>query len=346
MATTRIGIVGAGAVGSVVGGLLTKAGYDVTLIDQWPEHVETMRRHGLRLSGLSGEQTIPVRALHVHEAQSIETPLDLAFVSVKAYDTEWATHLACAYLAPDGLIVDCQNGINDHRVAAIAGKERTLGCVILIGSGMYEPGHALRTDGGTIGFKVGEHDGLETERARRVVEILNAVAPTRLTTNLWGERWSKLALNCMVNPIAALSGYGTAECRTHEGPRRLAIHIGAEVITVGRACGHDIEPTWGIAAQRFVDAAAGHGVDVLLADLAKDTQTRGRSGRPSMLQDVLRGRRTEIDALNGYVVERGREHGIPTPFNAAIVAEFRRRGVKLVPDPANLEPLLAMLPRR
>src|SRR5262249_8354309 len=156
---------GAGAIGCVVGGLLTRAGRDVTLIDQWPEHVETMKKNGLRLSGTCGDHVIPVTALHIHEAQGLREGFDAVFVSVKAYDTEWATHLATTYLrGPHGVVVDFQNGINDERVAAIAGRERTLGCVITIGAGMYEPGHASRTDSGTVGFKVGELDGSDTER--------------------------------------------------------------------------------------------------------------------------------------------------------------------------------------
>src|SRR5437762_12885828 len=94
----RIGIIGAGAIGCVVGGLLTKAGRDVTLIDQWPEHVETMRRQGLRLSGTCGEHTVKVKALHLHEAQGLVEPFDAVFVAVKGYDTAWATALGAAYL--------------------------------------------------------------------------------------------------------------------------------------------------------------------------------------------------------------------------------------------------------
>src|SRR3970040_2777619 len=129
----RIGIIGAGAIGCVVGGLLTKAGRDVTLIDQWPEHVETMKTKGLHLSGTCGDHQIPVRALHIHEAQLIETPFDAAFVAVKSYDTEWATALAVRSLRePDGVVVDFQNGINDERLAAVAGRGGPLGCVIAI----------------------------------------------------------------------------------------------------------------------------------------------------------------------------------------------------------------------
>ena len=112
--STRIGIIGVGAIGSVVGGLLTKAGHDVTLIDQWPDHVEAMKKVGLRLSGTCGEHLIPVRALLIHELQSVAEPFDAVFISVKSYDTEWALALGLSYLKkPDGIIVDFATGAWD-----------------------------------------------------------------------------------------------------------------------------------------------------------------------------------------------------------------------------------------
>jgi 2-dehydropantoate 2-reductase len=341
----RIGILGAGAIGCVVGGLLTKAGHDITLMDQWPEHVEALRRDGLRLSGTCGDHVIPVTAMHLHEMQRITRPFDAVFVAVKSYDTEWATALGLSYLArPDGVVVDFQNGINDERVAAVAGRERTLGCVILIAAGMYEPGHAMRTDAGHAGFKIGELDGRDTARARALAGIMSAVAPTTVTTNLFGERWSKLAINCMANPVAGLSGLGTTEIRVEPGPRRLAVFLAAEVIRVGRARGFEVEPIWGIAAQRFLDAVEGRGLAEVEADISKDAKSRS-GGRPSLLQDVMRGRRTEIDYLNGYVVAEGRKAGVPTPVNDAVVELYRRHGVgALKPDPRNLEPLLKLIP--
>jgi 2-dehydropantoate 2-reductase len=342
---TRIGIIGVGAIGSVVGGMLTKAGRDVTLIDQWPEHVESMKQRGLRLSGTCGEHLIPVKACHLHEVQAIPDPLDAVFVAVKGYDTEWATQLALTCLSgPDGVVVDFQNGINDERVAAVAGKDRTLGSVITIGAGLYEPGHAIRTDSAPVGFKIGELNGVDSPRAQALARIMNDVAPSTVTTNLFGERWSKLAVNCMANPLAGLSGLGSAEVRTERGPRRLAIHIAAEVIKVGRACGHEVEPIWGVAAQRFVDAVAGKGLPEVEAEMMVGARQIA-GGRPSFLQDVMKRRKTEIDYLNGYVCEQGRRVGVPTPFNDAVAETVRRHRVgALKPDPANLEPLLKLLP--
>ena len=332
----RIGIVGAGAIGCVVGGMLARAGHDVTLIDQWPEHVDKMQRDGLRLSGTIEDQTLPVTALHLHELQHVVEPFDLAFIAVKGYDTDWATSLILPYLSPDGLVVDFQNGINDQRVAEIVGGDRTLGCVITIGAGLYEPGHALRPDTRTLGFRIGEHDGRETERAGQIAKIMSDVEGAEVTSNLWGERWAKLAVNCMANPIAGLTGYGSADVRRRADTRGLCIRLAAEVIEVGEALGHDIEPVWGIAPAKFLDAVAGHGVTALERELDEGASALGE-GRPSFLQDVLRGRRTEIDQLNGYVVERGREVEVLTPVNAAVVNVIHSFAVgQLHPDPGHL----------
>ena len=340
---------GAGAIGANVGGRLTQAGYDVTLIDQWPQHVDAMKARGLRLSGTAGDHVVPVRALHLHEAQAIRDPFDAVFLAVKSYDTEWATMFAVRFLRePDGVIVSFQNGINDERVAAIAGRGRTLGCVITFGAGLYEPGHALRTDQiveGRVNFKIGELDGRHTDRARRLAEIVNHVGPTEVTSNLAGERWAKLAQNAMGNAIAGLSGYGSAQLRTVPLVRRLEIYIAAETVRVARAAGVDIAPITGIAPQRYVDASEGRGFAELDAEMARRGSPATDLGRPSLLQDVLRGRRTEVVELNGQVAAEGRRLGVPTPVNEAVVREMNRHTVgEFTPDPRHLEPLARVLP--
>ena len=348
----RIGIMGAGAIGCNVGGMLARAGHDITFIDQWPAHVEAMRTTGLKLSGTWPDYLVPPEsftALHLYEAQRITQPFDAAFLAVKGYDTEWATMFILRYLKePDGVIVDFQNGINDERVAAVAGRHRTLGCIITIGAGLYEPGVALRTDSintERVGFKIGELDGSDTERARNLAEIMNAVTVTKTTTNLFGERWSKLAANSMANPVAGLSGLGTGELRTNPPARRISIQVAAEVVKVAKAAGYQVEPINGIEAQRYIDGAEGKGLASLESDLIAGAAFSTGAGRPSLLQDVIRGRRTEIEDLNGLVVAEGKRLGIPTPFNAAIVREVTRHEVgTLKPDIKNLDPIAALLP--
>src|SRR5205823_8597225 len=116
--------------------------------------------------------------------------------------------------------------------ARLVGRQRARGCVITIRGGLYEPGVAERTDDAPIGFTVGEVDGPPTERVSHLVEVLNTDIPSRATPNLAGERWSKLAVNCLANPLAGLSGYSTADVLIQPAPRAIAIQVAAEVIRV------------------------------------------------------------------------------------------------------------------
>ena len=332
-----IGIVGAGAIGGIVGGQLARAGFDVTLIDPWIDHVDAIRRRGLRISGpLIGDVVVPVRALHVHEVERLDGQFDVGIVAVKSWSTEWASALLSPLVRDDGAIIDFQNGINDERVAAVVGRERVLGCVITIGAGLYDPGHCIRTDTRAEGFRIGELDGGETARAAALAALIGNVGGASVTTDLIGERWGKLAVNCMANPIAGLTGYGSREVRSREDSRRVLTRIAAEVVQVGRAHGHDIGRVWGIDARKFVDVAQGADPAELDRELIDGAQALGE-GRPSFLQDVIRKRRVEIDALNGWVVERGKEAEIPTPYNAAVTQTVKQFAPgTITPDPANL----------
>jgi 2-dehydropantoate 2-reductase len=348
----RIGFVGAGAIGANLGGPLTEAGHDVTLIDPWPEHVEAMRSKGLRLSGTVEDRTIPVNAMHLNDAQSITEPFEVVFVAVKSYDTEWATVFAARLMRePDGVIVSSQNGLNDPRVGKIVGEDRTLGCVVLIAAALEEPGHATRADAvsgvNNVRWKIGELDGSDSERAHRIAQAISAAGDSAVTTHLIGERWSKLTINCMVNGLCGLTGLRTGQIFSDGRTRPIAIALAAEAISAAGAVGHTVEPVVGLDPSMFVDGVAGD--EGLYREVDHNVERVGlllgeTGGRASALQDVLKGRRTEIDYLNGEVVTAGARLGVPTPMNAAVVNEFERLGTGFTPDPARIEPLNALLP--
>ena len=148
----RIGIVGAGGIGGIVGGMLTRAGHDVTLVDQWPEHIDTMKRDGLIVSTPAGEYRTRPKALQICDLQGVEEPFDLVFIAVKLYDTDWATVLMQGYASSDAAFLAFQNGVSDEQVAGIVGRDRTLGAVVLIGGNCSEPGKVIRTDNHVPGF--------------------------------------------------------------------------------------------------------------------------------------------------------------------------------------------------
>jgi 2-dehydropantoate 2-reductase len=341
----RIGIMGAGGIGSVVGGLLAEGGHDVTLIDQWWEHIEKIKADGLVVETRWKEHLTHPKAIHIHELQHETVPFDAAFIAVKSYDTEWATTLMLNYVDPDhGVFVDFQNGINDERMANIAGVERSLGCIITIGAAAYEPGRGIRTDENDYGFIIAEHDGSDTTRARELVEVMNSVAETEFSDDLWGNRWSKLMVNCMANALSGVSGYGTAEVRAEANPRRIGIQIGAEVAKVARAHGVHLHPVLGLSPDDVIDASEGRNVEAVENTLLESARNAGPGGVPSFGQDVRKGRRNEIDYLNGFVSDMGKKLGVPTPFNDKIVEIVHDLGIDFKGEVKNIQPLVDMLP--
>src|SRR5471030_680079 len=203
----KIAFVGAGAVGGYTGAHMVQAGEDVTFIDPCPEHVEHMRKHGLRVTHAMTEPefTVPVRALHVTDAQQLakEKPIDIAFVCMKSYDTAWAAMLIRQYLAPDGYCVSLQNCMNEETIAGVVGWGKTLGSVASsITVELHAPGQIRR---------VGEVHGRITDRAKEVCGLLANSDSAFVTENIWGERWSKLVTNVMGNGLSACTGMITRD---------------------------------------------------------------------------------------------------------------------------------------
>src|SRR5205809_75104 len=190
----KIAIIGAGAVGGYAGAHMAQAGEDVTFIDPWPEHVEHMRKHGLRVTHAMdvAEFSVPVRALHVTDAQQLarEKPVDIAFVCMKSYDTAWATTLIKQYLAPDGYVVSLQNCMNEETIAGVVGWGKTLGSIASsITVELHAPGQIKRAAGKSGSkhtvFRVGEVHGRVTDRAKEVCGLLANSDSDFVTVNIW-----------------------------------------------------------------------------------------------------------------------------------------------------------------
>ncbi|MBV1879768.1 MAG: 2-dehydropantoate 2-reductase [Pseudomonadales bacterium] len=341
----HIVFMGAGAVGAYVGGHIARSGQEVTLIDPWPDHIEAIKADGIKLSGTQGEHTVKVNALHLHEVQHLHTrPIDIAFICTKSYDTEWATMMIAQYLAPNGYVVSLQNSINEEIIASVVGWGKVLGCIAsTIGVDAFKAGHVVRTiqpggPGYTV-FRVGEVHGRVTPRAELLANLLSNVDSAKVTTDLWGERWSKLVLNAMGNGISACTGLSNREMYALEIPRRLAIRLAGEAIKVGQALGYELEKLNGRPAEKWVAAAAGD-VDALAeleAVMIKSTKRMTEKGRPSTGQDIIKGRRTEIDFINGLVASKGEQAGVAAPTHAALTAVVKQvESGQLSPDPDNV----------
>lgn len=339
-------IIGAGAIASYLGAFLARAGHDVTLVDAWAEQIDTIRRQGIAVTGPHEPFTANPNAVHLHEAQRLPRDFSIAFVTLKVYDTAWATQFALRHLAPDGYVVSAQNCWPDPIVAGVAGVERAVGLVMSrIGVAVWQPGQVERgmQKGSNTGhnvFRAGEHDGRITPRIQELAAMLAVIDGAQVTDNLWGERWAKLCANAMSNPVQALSGLGADEIGSRNDGRTLTIHLAAESARVGLALGYRVPSFAGQAAERWADAARPETWQALDALLTPATPNP-RSLRASMAQDVVKGRPTEIDEMNGYVVAQGKTCGVPTPVSAAIVEvvhEVEQSSRR--PSPGNIEEAL------
>ena len=239
-----IAIMGAGAVGSYVGGMLALAGEAVVLIDAWPAHVETMRARGLVIETPEGTRTARPSALHLGEVQALRrVTVGLAFLCAKLYDTDWATLLLLPQLTPQAPLVTMQNGLIDDVVASLAGAGRTLGAIAGgLDVALDEPGRVRRSRrrGARAApiFKVGELDERASPRAAAIAALLGKVDTAAVTTALRHDRWLKLCANAVTSGLSGVSGLPLIEVHRRADTRRLAVRLGAEVLAVGAALGY------------------------------------------------------------------------------------------------------------
>lgn len=316
----RVVVLGAGALGSVVGGCLALAGNQVVLLAR-PDQAAAIRRHGLKITGLK-EVTVPVAAT---ADPSEVAEADLLLVTVKTRATSAAldsvAHLQAAAAA------SLQNGVvKNEQLAARFGPKAVVGASTIIGASLVAPGVAEYTNDGWTYF--GEPDGAISPRVERIVQMFNAAGlKTEVRQDIASVEWSKL---CQVAPAMVLSAMTRLEyhkvCRQ---PDLAALHalIGRECAAVARASGVEVGNFAGFEAQTLADASLDEAVGILVrrGEMLEGT---GRTNiRISMLQDLLAGRKTEIEETAGFVVRRARELGVPVP-----TTEFAYRVVKGIDD--------------
>lgn len=336
--SAKIAVLGAGANGASIGADLTRAGLDVTLIEQWPAHVEAMRATGIRVETGDEVQTTGVRVLNFCQVAEIRKPFDVVLLLVKAYDTPWAARLIEPVLARDGLLVGAQNGMTAGAIADAVGASRTIGCVIEVSSTMYDPGVVIRhTPRERSWFAVGSLDGSTAGRTDEVAAILGNSGRVDVVDDIQSAKWMKLVSNSSVLVPTAALGMPMADALAVPGMRRLMVAAGQEALDVGAALGHPILPIFGLTASDLADR--GSVVETML-DFLYDGFVRP-GATTTVLQDWRKGRRSEAGDINGHVAAEGARLGVPTPVNDAILEVARRiESGALEPRPDNLELLV------
>lgn len=336
----KIAVLGCGAIGSSVAADLVEAGCDVTAIDPWPAHVEAMKASGLHVRMKDREVRVPVRALHLCDAASAPLAFDIVLLASKSNDHRWMAEFIKPYLKPDGVLVGLQNGMNDDSIAAVIGRGRTMGCVVELQAELFTPGEIQRntTRDGTW-FSVGELDGASSPRAREIEALIRNAGRCEITGNITGAKWTKLIANTMTMGPFGLLGLRNFEAAALPGMFQLSVKLGKEAFAVGTRLGYRIEPIFGLRADEF----AGSSEENLVTTMNTLLSHIG-GGRTAPIHDHLKGRRSEIEFITGVVAQKGREFGIATPFNDAVLEIDRQinRG-ELKMGPENYERLKQML---
>jgi 2-dehydropantoate 2-reductase len=289
----KIAVIGAGSVGSLFSGSLTKAGYDVTLIDKYEDRAVLLNKEGLHVEGVSGTWHVPMKA--TIDASSIG-PVDFVFVCVKAYDSKNAIAQHQVLVGDNTTVATLQNGLgNVPDIASVVGEEKVVGGTTSQGGYLTEPGHFYHAGNGPT--HIGEITGETTERLRTIGEMFSkAGIETHISDNIDALIWTKLVINVGINPLTAL------------------LHV-----RNGQTA--DIEPSGAVqkeAVEEALAVAAAAGIPINGPEVAQKVPDVARvtyENINSMLTDVVKQRRTEIDYINGAICKEGEKVGVPTPVN-------------------------------
>ncbi|HEV7741267.1 MAG TPA: 2-dehydropantoate 2-reductase [Pseudolysinimonas sp.] len=338
----RIAVIGAGANGAGVGADLARAGLDVTLIEQWPENVAAIRADGVVTEMPDETITTPVRALNLSDVATLRGErFDYLFVVVKAYDTRWACELMKPYLAPDALAVGLQNGMTVDDMSDVLGPEHTLGAVIEIAAGMFTPGVVERhTPPSGTWFGLGSLSDATSGREHELADLLAHAGTAQVVDDIRSAKWMKLVVNSAELVTSAILDLPLLQAAKVPGMHEFMLETGKEAVRTAMAVGRKVVPIFGLTdvdpddPERFVD---------VMLDMVYTNWSLPHT-KTTVLQDWQKGRRSEVDQLNGLIVDEQRRLGGSAPHNARTVEIAHRiESGELTGGLANAELLLAPL---
>jgi len=297
----RVLVVGAGAIGSVFGGFLAKAGYQVSLVGR-RRHMAAIADQGLRIGGIWGEHKVTNLATFVSTTDLPHQRFDLVLITTKSYDTGEALCEVYPLVSPDTVVISLQNGVgNVEAISGVVGPTRTLVGRVIFGVELHIPGQVEVTvyqDKVMLGSPT---SAVAQERVEEIAQVFTeAGIPSEATTEITKYIWGKVLYNCCLNALSALLECNYGELMERGETRQIMSQVIAEVFAVAESEG--VALMWQ-SPQEYERRL----LDVLIPDTY--------AHHSSMLQDVRQGRRTEIDAMNGAIATLGRQVGLETPTN-------------------------------
>jgi 2-dehydropantoate 2-reductase len=313
----KIAVIGAGAIGGITAAFIKQAVWNIEVVCKHWELADIINHQGVHITGIKGEHQIKLKA--IEKISDFSEPKDLVFLATKATDCVATARDLIPYLTSDSMVVSLQNGICEHALAEVLGADRVIGCVVGWGASQNAPGKLEVTSRGE--FVIGNIDHSSDDRLVPIQQMLNLVYPTRISNNIMGELYSKLIVNSCINSLGVIGGVKLGQLLADKRVRNIFIELMREAMAVAAAMKIMVEPGGG-GKLNYYTFLKGDGA---LSNLKRHLTIRligfkYRKIKSSSLQSIERGRRTEIDFLNGYICDRGRDLRVSTPVSDAVRA--------------------------
>ncbi len=330
----RAAIYGAGSLGTILGAYINKAGEPIELINRNKAHVEALNANGAKVVG-----TVEFcQKVTAYTPDRMSGVYDILFLMTKQQNNREVVQMLKEYLAPDGVLVTFQNGLPEMQIAEILGEERVLGCTVAWGATLLSPGTCeLTSEPDALSFSLGSVSAVRSRHFAKVKELLEMMGTVDVEENFIGTRWSKLLINAAFSGMSAVLGCTFGEAAGPKDSRRIVQALIKECIDVCAAGGIRIEPVQGKDIVRLLDydGALRKAFSFFIIPLAIRKHARLKA---SMLQDIEKGKLTEVDAINGAVSDYGRKVGCPVPMNDKVVEIIHKIELgQLTPSRDNLK---------
>jgi 2-dehydropantoate 2-reductase len=338
----KYAIYGAGAMGTILGAFLTRAGIEIDLINRNRAHIEGLKQNGATIIG-TVQFVQPVRALLDTE---IAGPYDIIFLMTKQLDNANIVKGLLPHLTTDGVICTMQNGLPELSVASIIGESKTYGCAVswgatMIGNGICELTSVPSRE--SLTFSLGSYTGNRDAKFEEIKALLEIMGNVETHPNFMGARWSKLLVNSAFSGLSTITGATFGEIANRLPSRRIAQRIMKECIDVATNNGVTIEPIQGKDIVKLFNYRNWFKQQFSLF-LIPIAMRKHRLLKSSMLQDLLKGKHCEIEAINGVVCAYGDKADFATPFNDLIVKIVKDiEAGKRVPEWRNIDDFQALL---
>ena len=316
----RTAIYGAGSLGTILGAYITKNGGSVELINRNKAHVEALQKSGATVTGtVSFSQSVTA-----YTPEEMSGKYDVVFLMTKQQQNAEVVNCIKEFLADDGVIVTLQNGIPELLIAEIVGEDRVLGCTVAWGATMKEPGVCELTSApDSLTFSLGSLSKNPNSYLEDVKALLEKMGEVEIDSNFIGSRWSKLLINSAFSGMSAVLGCTFGEAAGNKASRRVVQALIKESIDVCAAGNIRIEPVQGKDIVKLLDYTnrlkKAFSFFIIPIAIRKHALLKA-----SMLQDIEKGKKTEVDAINGVVSSFGRKVGVPTPMNDKVVEIIHR----------------------